>query len=101
MHVWVNESYVLFDLFFKNKSSLDILCLLKKMILQSSFFFLIRICLNQIDACWKPRSQVLSRVLIWMYILQLIENDFKDCLVLCCTWDKTNSTQMHGFKFFF
>lgn len=42
MHVWVNESYVLIDFFFKNKSSLDILCLLKENDF-TEFFFLIRI----------------------------------------------------------
>lgn len=39
MHVWVNESYVLFDLFFKNKSSLYILCLLKENDFTEFLFF--------------------------------------------------------------
>lgn len=39
MHVWVNESYVLFDLFFKNKSSLDILCPLKENDFTEFLFF--------------------------------------------------------------
>lgn len=77
-------SYLIFS--FKNKNSLDILCLLKENDFRVFWgVFVIRIFLNQIDGMLEMRITSALQSSYRSVLLQLIENDFKDCLILCCT----------------